>query len=75
MDLATIGWIVMGWVIVSMAVALVVGRVFRHTTVDVDERNLHAVLTRRRVLRYLRDRKPVVAHCKTPKRKLAGGAG
>ena len=56
MDLATIAWISMGWLLVSIVVSLAVGRMFQHAgTTDAE---LEQTAERQRVVRYLRSRKP-----------------
>jgi len=61
MDMETIGWIAAVWLMVSVAASLILGRMFRHTTTAMDESDLNEVMTRQRVVRYLRKRKPAVA--------------
>jgi len=52
MDLAFIGWVSLGWLLASVVVSLVVGRMFQHG--DVTENDLEMAAQRHQVVRYLR---------------------
>jgi type VI protein secretion system component VasK len=55
MDLATIGWISLIWLAISVVVSLAVGRMFQHGSVT--EADLEQAAERQQVVRYLRGRK------------------
>jgi hypothetical protein len=55
MDLATIGWISLSWLLVSIVVSLAVGRMFQHG--GVTDTDLEQAAERQQVVRYLRGRK------------------
>jgi hypothetical protein len=54
MDLAIIGWVLMAWLLVSIAVSLAAGRMFQQGNADAD---LEQAVEHQRVVRYLRQRK------------------
>lgn len=58
MGMEAAGWILGGWFVVALIVSLVAGRILRHTTTAMDQGDLNEVITRRKVLRYLRQGKP-----------------
>ena len=58
MELQTLGWIVAGWLAASIAVSLALGWFLREVNTAADESELDQVLSRGRVVRYLRGRKP-----------------
>lgn len=58
MELGTFGWVMVGWFAVSVVVSLTVGWFLREVNATADDSELDQVLSRRRIVRYLRRRKP-----------------
>ncbi len=64
MELATIGWISIVWLLVSVAVSLAVGRMFQQGNANAD---LEQAVEHQRVVRYLRRRKPAAGKAAKPR--------
>lgn len=64
MDMATIGWILLGWFAIAFIASLGLGRVLHQ--VHVTDDNLAVAASKRKVMRYMRVRgvKPVAARAK-----------
>jgi len=62
MDMATVGWIVLGWFAVALVVSLALGGVLRQAHITDDD--LVEAASKRKVMRYMRvpGTKPVIAH-------------
>ncbi len=58
MDMETLSWMVVGWFVVSIGISLVLGWFLREVNAAAEEPELDQVLSQRRVVRYLRGRKP-----------------
>jgi hypothetical protein len=59
MDMETVGLIVAGWVAVALIVAVALGSFLREVNAAMDEDEVTEVITKKKVLRYLRSHKPV----------------
>jgi len=74
MDMATVGWIAMGWLAVAFIVSLALGGILRQAHVTDDD--LVVAASKRKVMRYMRvpGAKPVIARTKpnTPQVRETG---
>lgn len=61
MEMATVGWVAIGWFAVALIVSLGLGRILRQANVTDDD--LAMAASKRKVMRYMRVRgaKPVIA--------------
>lgn len=62
MDLGTVGWLVLGWFAVALILSFALGGFLQQTSVDsvnnVGETDLAEGVTKSKVVRYMRGRKP-----------------
>lgn len=58
MDMETLSWMVVGWFVVSIGISLVLGWFLREVNAAAEDPELDQVLSQRRVVRYLRGRRP-----------------
>jgi hypothetical protein len=58
MDLATVGWIALGWFAVALVLSLALGGFLRKVNTTVDQEGLAVAASRQKVMRYMRGRKP-----------------
>ena len=63
MDMATIGWVVLGWFTIAFVASLGLGKVLRQSHVTDD--NLAVAASKRKVMRYMRVRSAKLA-CAQP---------
>ena len=68
MDLGTVGWLVLGWFTVALIISFALGGFLRQTSVNMGETDLAEGITKSKVVRYMRGRKPKVALASTTAR-------
>jgi len=63
MDMGTVGWIALGWFAVALVLSVVLGGFLRKTNETPGDEELAVDVSRQKVMRYMRGRKPVIAAC------------
>ena len=61
MDMATVGWIALGWFSIALVLSLALGGFLHKVNVAPDEDDLAIAASRQKVMRYMRGRKPAIA--------------
>jgi hypothetical protein len=61
MDLATVGWIALGWFSVALVLSLVLGGFLRKVNETLGEEDLAVAASRQKAMRFMRGRKPANA--------------
>jgi hypothetical protein len=76
MELGTVGWMVLGWFAVALIISYALGGFLKQTSANTGESDLAEGISKQKVVRYMRGRKPKLAlatsSVRMPSKRIVG---